>query len=424
MAKKKRRSRGTGGIVKLPSGNYAYQYLNPQGKRKTKSLRTKNRKEAETRAVDFEAAVGAKDKEEVLLQQARARKIINSRTLPLDDVWPAFLKTRPTGGAGTLDLYQRAFREFTAWANVERPSIASIGDVDLDTAVAYMEHIWKQGLSASTYNDKRNALGHITKRLANQYGIDANPWPRTERMKGAVQQKRLPLTRQQVADLLDTLVDPEVEVPCRTELQCLTGLCLFAGMRLVDAASLKWENVDDVAGCIRYTPAKTARTSGVEAVVPILPPLRRCLDALPRECKHVLGEVQESYNRNPSFIQQGLVQIIHGVTGEGKQEQRAQCQRERSLYGAHSLRHTFCTEAARAGALPAYLSMMTGDTLQTLQRYYVKVGYQQKPIAGFEQLPRLIGGEASAEPERQELRRLADTLPLDEIRRLLAAASG
>jgi integrase len=217
--------------------------------------------------------------------------------------------------------------------------------------------------------------------------------------------------------------DPATKLPYPAELRCLTGLCLFAGMRLVDAVSLRWANVDDAAGCIRYTPIQTARTSGVEAVVPILAPLRRFLDALPRETERVLPQAGDHYGRNPDFIKVHLVEAIHAVTGnEGKQGVQSQRLRDRSLYGVHSLRKTFATEAARAGAQPAYLSMMTGDTLQTLQRYYVKVGYQQDPVSGFEELPRLIGGNRSGEPEREELRRLAEELPLERVRELVRLA--
>ncbi|MDX9976367.1 MAG: hypothetical protein RBU21_25555, partial [FCB group bacterium] len=80
---KRRRSKGSGGIVKLPSGFYAFQYVDGNGIRRTKSLRTKNRAEAEAGARDFERAVQATDREEVILQAAKARQIIRSRDLPL-----------------------------------------------------------------------------------------------------------------------------------------------------------------------------------------------------------------------------------------------------------------------------------------------------------------------------------------------------
>jgi site-specific recombinase XerD len=419
---KKRRSKGAGGIIKLASGFYAYQYVDAKGARRTKSLRTKSKAEAETRAKEHEKAVHASDREEVLMQSAKARRIIQSRELPLADVWGEFMETGPTAGPGTLGLYRRALDEFTGWLAEERPGMVSFTQVDLGTAISYMESVWSGGVSASTYNDKRNALGHIAKKLANRFGIESNPWLRTERKRG-VKQTRLPLTRQQVTDLLERVDDPK-GLAYPEETRVLVHLCLFAGMRLTDAVHLKWPEVNLLASAIRYTPAKTARTSGVVAQVPILPPLHNCLSVLPREEEQVLPKVAAHYDRNPDYIKVLLLGLIHGVTGSEKQDAKAQHQRARSQYGAHSLRHTFATEAARAGVPPAYLSLMTGDTLQTLQRFYVKVGYAQAPVSGFESIPGMIEGKEETkpiEPEREQLRKLVDALPIEAVKELLAS---
>jgi hypothetical protein len=67
---------------------------------------------------------------------------------------------------------------------------------------------------------------------------------------------------------------------------------------------------------------------------------------------------------------------------------------------------------------------MTGDTLQTLQRFYVKVGYAQQPVPGFESIPHMIEGKQQAEPtepERAQLRQLADALPIEAVRQILAS---
>jgi integrase len=97
--------------------------------------------------------------------------------------------------------------------------------------------------------------------------------------------------------------------------------------------------------------------------VPILAALHGHLAVLPRDEENVLPRIAAHYDRNPDYIKLHLLGLIHGVTGEGEQKAKGQRQRARSLYGVHSLRHTFATEAARAGAAPAYLSLMTGDTL-------------------------------------------------------------
>jgi hypothetical protein len=155
-------------------------------------------------------------------------------------------------------------------------------------------------------------------------------------------------------------------------------------------------------------------------VVPVLPPLRRYLDALPPEDERVLPQAAAHYERSPDYIKEHMLALIHGVTGEGKQEARAQRLRARSQYGIHSLRHTFATEAARAGAPVAYLSLMTGDTLQTLQRFYIQVGYGQEPVQGFGALIGMIDTRQSSHPDRQRLAQLAEELPLATVQEILA----
>jgi len=85
MARK--RAHGTGAVVKQSSGIYVFYWTDANGKRCKKSLRTKNKAEAVGKAKDFEKAIQATDREEVLLQSARARKIIRSTDLPMGEVW-------------------------------------------------------------------------------------------------------------------------------------------------------------------------------------------------------------------------------------------------------------------------------------------------------------------------------------------------
>ncbi len=109
------RPHGTGSIVKAESGVYQFFWTDAQGKRHKKSLRTKNRKEAETLAKGFETAVTASDRETVLLESAKARKLIETKTLPLGDVWDAYLATNPTASAGTQDNHRRHVTRCITW---------------------------------------------------------------------------------------------------------------------------------------------------------------------------------------------------------------------------------------------------------------------------------------------------------------------
>lgn len=414
----KRRKRGTGHLFKSPSGVYHYQFIDgATGKRKTKSTGKRKLSDAQKEVANFERAATATDQVEVLLHIAKARGMVRSRDLPLSDVWGAFEKTNPTASDGTLRNYRRALNDFTAWLASDYPAVASFTQVEPAIAGEYMEHLWSGGISANTYHYRRNALGHITKKLASAYHIDVNPWPLTERRQEAKQTRRA-LSAAQAAEFIKTLDGQE------PEFRLLGLLCLYTGARLYDAVHLKWSSVDFERGAIQFVPRKTGRTART-ALLPLLDPLRQALQEAQRgDSEHVLPELVKMYERNPDGVQKPLVELVQGVTGDGRELNGGTGQRkvQRSAYGAHSLRHTFASQAAMAGAKPAYLAAMLGDNLTTVEKYYVRVGYQETLLAGFGDVPKLIEAKATTDPERAALHKMVDELPLAEVRRLLAQA--
>jgi hypothetical protein len=201
----------------------------------------------------------------------------------------------------------------------------------------------------------------------------------------------------------------------------LVKLCLFAGMRLGDAVNIRWDNIDFETAFINYTPSKTARTSGVKATVPILPILQESLNRLDVESDWILPQVHEHFQRNPDYIKEKLIMLIHSVTGDKKNTSQAQSKRKRSLYGVHSLRHTFATEVAKAGATSVQLSRMTGDLISTLDKFYVECDLHTKPISGFNNILKSTKQVQAAvtteqDSERRELHQLADIANIEHVR--------
>ena len=412
----KRRTKGSGSVFRSGSGYYVFKYYDANGKPHQKTLRTKNKLEAEKRAPDMLKAILASDKEEVLFQSAQSRKIINSKKLPFSKIWKEFLKTKPTASEGTLENYKRILNEFCDWICIARPHIDSLTQVDLEIATSFLEKVWQSGISANTYNYKRGAMGTITKALQNKFNIESNCWLKTARKKG-VQQKRLPLNAEQVKKMLELIDDKETSLKYHYEMVCLIKLCLFAGMRLYDAINLSWDNVDLTNNFITYVPKKTQRTSGVSAQVPILMPLLKALDHLKsKDEKFILPEIQNHYSRNPDYIKKALLKIIHEVTGSLQNNSAVQSLYNRSLYGVHSLRHTFATEAAKAGVSSIKLSRMLGDTIRTIDRFYVDVDLSKESLPEFAGMPSSDGVKKIAfDTSKGKLIELIDKLSEQEI---------
>jgi integrase len=253
----------------------------------------------------------------------------------------------------------------------------------------------------------------ITNGLTRPYRLTVNPWIKTERKKTAgKQQQRLPLSRDHVHTLLEQDMEQDVKA--------LMLLALCAGMRLKDAACLKLSNIS--GGFITYTPAKTKNTSSAKVQVPILPLLAQTLKALPKDedSEYVTPRLAAWYKRNSTGISRMLVRELHKTTGKSLQDATGKGKVSRSEYGYHSLRHTFCTEAARAGVPAAILAAMAGDTISTVDKFYIKLDLSSQPIEQLASIKSTLSLAAGgADKEREQLKQLADELPLNVVREIL-----
>ena len=409
----KKRAHGTGSLIKKSNGIYAFQYRDVTGKKITRTLGTRNRKEAEILAEPFGSMTAAKNRADAVQQIAEAKALIDAKVLPLSDVWEAFEGTRPSAGAGTLSLYHHAFNRFKSWAKENRPSIADITDIDERAASDWLHSEWKGQISASTYNDRRGSMLTITNALMRPYRLPFNPWAKTERKKMAgKQQQRLPLSSEHVQKLLSS------EMP--QDVQAIMLLALCAGLRLKDAVYLQWSNIG--GGFITYTPAKTKNTSAVKVQVPILPQLAQSLEDLPKEedSEYVMPRLAAWYKRSSTGISRMLVRELHKITGKSLQDATGIGKVARSEYGFHSLRHTFCTEVARAGVPAATLAAMVGDTISTVDKFYIKLDLSAQPIEQLASIKSTLSlATGGANGERELLKQLADDLPLKVVRAIL-----
>jgi integrase len=294
------------------------------------------------------------------------------------------------------------------------PSVTDIADINDEVASDWLDSEWKSRISASTYNDRRGSMLTITKALMRPYRLLSNPWMGAERKKLAgKQQQRLPLSREHVQTLLEKEMEQDV--------RALMLLALCAGMRLKDAALLQWSSV---GGCfISYSPAKTKNTSAAKVQVPMLPWLAQELEDLPKDedSEYVVPRLAAWYKRNSTGISRMLVRELHKITGRSIQSAEGKGKVARSEYGFHSLRHTFCTEAARAGVPATMLAAMAGDTISTIDKFYVKINLAVQPVEQLSGIRSALmlasGGEGSG--EREQLKRMVDELPISEVRKLI-----
>lgn len=418
----KRRTKGSGSIIKRANGYYVFRFTDVNGNSKQKSLRTRNKREAEERAKEFEHTLKAKDKREILQKIAEANDFINIKLLPFDQVWNEYIKSNPTASPSTRENYHRYLNRFVRWINDTFPEIDNFTQITQYVANSYMEHVWNLGVSASTYKYQRNTMSGITRALQNKFNIEHNHWLKTE-VKRGVQQKRIPLTNEQVDELVN-LIDNESQTLFKypEQMRTVIKICLFCGCRLIDALSLKWENVDFESKLVSYTPIKTQSTSGVTAIVPLFPILENELLSHKTPSKQSLlicPDVLAHYHRNKDYVMKQLLNAILRVTGDIRNHSSSQCAVNRRLHGIHSLRTTFATEGAKRGVSATILSRMLGDKITTMDKYYINGDLTTKEIAEFNFSQTYKSVPQVVEPERQKLISIVEQMPIDNVRALL-----
>jgi integrase len=161
----------------------------------------------------------------------------------------------------------------------------------------------------------------------------------------------------------------------------------YVGPRLGDVVSLRWDQVDLVAGVIFYTQGKTDK----EVEVPLHPDLEEHLLAIagdnPRGflCPTLAGQ-RISGGKGLSL------QFAALMAKAGIDQRRIQSSRNRkfSRLSFHSLRHSFSSALANAGISADVRMKLTGHKSLDVHRRYTHV--EMEPLKhAIAALPRLAG---------------------------------
>jgi integrase len=398
-----------GGIYqKEKGGNYFFRYQ-INGERKAISLKTKNRKEALARAKEMMPVVKAPSVEVVAAHVNRARNWAKGgRRLELSHAWEIYAE-HPDRARPATELvaqhYASHFRDFVDWAQAQ--GYTYVHEVNDAVAAAYAEHVRAGPFSVDTHNKRIGRVGRVLRTLSDYGGPDAPDWRnpallRRRREEIGIQARRLPFTREQEDHILAMLDDPGYRCRDREEFRVLFRLGAFTGQRLKDCALLQWHQVDMVRGRIVVTQYKT----GKEVGIPIAPQLLVALDeaqAWKRDA-YVLPNVAQRYlGRNPKGVQIGpwnvsksIMRVIRdsGLETSVRVEGRS---RAVTVYGFHSLRHSFASFCIDHNVPKAVAVSILGADSGILDQYYTHVGE-----AAQEQAIQLISGNGATVKQRYD----------------------
>jgi integrase len=419
------RLKGQGYIFKR--GKTFYLQFEVNGKRKTLSLRTTLRREAEIKAKEFlEPALHSKSKEEVIFHAAKAKKIITASSIKLENVWKEYLQnpSRPDSSKGTLGNHERHWNNFVAWLKGAYSSKTRLSEIDENIAKEYAYYLWsiqKRKISAGTFNYHMKSLTLITRVLMSKGGLDTNPWQNITR-KTEIKQQRKEFNNEQIQQIFDSFDDKTLKITYKEEYGVLFHIAAFTGLRLIDAVNLKWDSINFNRNIISLIPQKTIKTQR-HVNIPIHPKLKEKL-LIAYEWKDdtnkVLPQISVRYAMNASGVKKDCIKILEFCGFKDRSEGRGL---DRRLYGFHSFRHFFASTCADAGVPVATLAEILGDNISTLNKYYIHAqeGSRKKMISALDNGAgnRMHHPLPSPEPERQQLIELAKEMPIEIIKAIL-----
>jgi len=194
---------------------------------------------------------------------------------------------------------------------------------------------------------------------------------------------------------------------------------MFTGQRLKDCVLLRWDKVDLNRKRIWVKQFKT----GKEVTIPMAPKLFEVLtEAQEWKTDHYVcpnvGKRYNTFNSEGKNVGNNLVNldVLRVIKWIGLERSVVAPGRKKkvTVYGFHSLRHSFASHCAEAGVPKAVVLSILGANSEIVDKHYTHIGdeAQEKAIQS-------LFGNSNVEPERQELRELVDTLPIDEIKTIL-----
>ena len=368
-------------IFKRPNSPFwQVAWLDPNGKRRWRSTKTVDRKQAEQTAATFDKALAlglakklTPDKAHQVLKEGLEEVFlaVNREALPSSTVrdwctqWLS-AKEIETESA-THERYAGILKRFYEFLGPR---------ADKDIGLLRTEDISKfrnalaKDLSVASANLAVKTLRAAMAAAYREQLVERNVAAAVDVIETTTESKRRPFTVAEIQTLLTKAGD--------TELRGLIVFGLFGGLRLGDIARLRWDNVDLEEKELTFTVKKTGRRQTIPIAPPLVNYLVETLSApdnpntplFPKAAALAKNKVSMLSNQfHELLVQCGLAtKQSKEATGEGRN--KARTTNELSF---HSLRHSFVSALKAAGVGEAVAMALAGHSSAAISRAYTKI---------------------------------------------------
>ena len=375
---------------KTANGGYYFRYQ-INGQRKAVSLKTKNQKDAVKKAQELIPVVKSTTTEMISVHVKHARGLAKSqKSLPLTSAWGIYSQHPERAMPATVherNSYKSTFEEFVRFVS---DSSKNISDITPEIADSFATHMRDNQIAVDTHNRKIRRIRKILDVLQD-YRSGDNPFAikSLQRKKREEQEhlvKRISFTHEQEQKLLEALEDSKYKVKNKPEIRVVYHLGMFTGQRLKDCVLLRWDKVDLNRKRIWVKQFKT----GKEVTIPMAPKLLEVLTEA-KEWKtnqYVCPNVAERYNilnSEGKNVGNNLVNIdvLRVIKWIGLEPSVAVPGRKKkvTVYGFHSLRHSFASHCAEAGVPKAVVLSILGTNSEIVDKHYTHIGEEAQEKA-------------------------------------------
>lgn len=341
------------------------------------SLKTGNREEAvkeAARRTEFLTLKSEGNKLEKKLRErvatvnekARYLKAQQSR-IPLTEVWQRFPYDTSVRGNVRRPLkpkvilkHQQLWDAFLKWMATSRPDTKFFEEVTEADTLAYSDYCRKRLNCGPRGHNDRIKICRVICGLA---GIKPNPFSAVKKW-AEVNESRECLELVDLQKIMDVATG---------EMRLLVMIGLFTGLRLGDAATLRWRDIKD--GRVYKVTGKT----GKPVSLAIAPPLQAALPPLPRQSSkqiYIMPGLAELYLKEPQALckrvrhlfESAGIEVVENIPGRARAVSRR---------GFHSLRTSFVSVCARAGVPTELISQWAGHSPQ-VNAIYQKFGNAER----------------------------------------------
>jgi len=362
----------SGGLQKR--GDIWYAVYRQSNRQIWKSTKCTKRSDAETYLRDLIAPLNAGDQARALRQAADAayerKGELVGRSLRTEEIWTKFEKSpeRMDAGSVTMKGYRRQLKRFEEWLKANHPKSRTMADITEEIARQYAG--WLSGETGSpTFNKNIGFLTMCWKIVNRSTGWKDNPWAAIAKKRCVAVSKR-DLTWEEIQRILQADTG---------EWRTLVMIGIYTALRLADAATLKWEEVDLDLGKIVRAPRKTIRRTGRPVTIPIFPDLHIHLTELKQKTRksepYVLPTLARRYERNNSSLCHHIARMFNRAKITRMTDDIKPGRINKSVAaGFHSLRHSFVS-LCRTGNVPeAVVMSIVGHGSPAMTRHYTHIG--------------------------------------------------